>query len=568
MIRKYGTINEEVNRIKSLFGESRLYGNLVEQSDEIDNSNSIVCTESGCKGEYSGVEHNTDVKPSDVAHQFSNTMSTDVGNKLKELYGEGIYVKVDFDGIEMTTEGMDQKDDVVYKLNIPFKKVDEKCKAMTSFDHVGGWGHSPKLEARKGELSGALLSGDELDISELKKTTEGLEEYWIQWRNKNTQLECEGIVDIRQNNDDKPEGWYEKPVDVLKKYGVPPDVIGKMEGNGDQDGDYNWEYKDSKFSIKIYGIDGKADWGQFHFIEEGKSGWDEYWVGKLIIVYDIGKDDQNSRVMEGTLFWNYLLDGKYDDLFYGSKYGVESETEGEIKNGYITIDGETTDPFKVGGEIVKSVDDEIYKKVQELRSNSNEDVGDGTEDVGDGTEGGNGDEEETVNQTDTNGNKTGVWETKHKNGKIKERGGYDNDKRVGEWKFYDKSGKLTTTGEYVNGKAEGEWITTNWDGVEMTANYKNGNQIITLDVDIKEEDIIRDYKNKKYNIGKFVYDKKNDEFKIKSKYPFLLKRTNGVVENMRTTFWETLSKWYDYPLTANNTSLEVVNNKKFKVTTK
>ena len=39
-----------------------------------------------------------------------------------------------------------------------------------------------------------------------------------------------------------------------------------------------------------------------------------------------------------------------------------------------------------------------------------------------------------------------------------------------------------------------------------------------LDVDIKEEDIIRDYKNKKYNIGKFVYDKKNDEFKIKSKY--------------------------------------------------
>ena len=201
-------------------------------------------------------------------------------------------------------------------------------------------------------------------------------------------------------------------------------------------------------------------------------------------------------------------------------------------------------------------------------------------------------EEETVNQTDTNGKKTGVWETKHKNGNIKERGeyennkrvgewetnydngkikhigGYDNDKMVGEWKFYDKSGKLTTTGEYVNGKAAGEWITTNWDGVEMTAKFKNGNQIITLDVDIKEEDIIRDYKNKKYNIGKFVYDKKNDEFKIKSKYPFLLKRTNGVVENMRTTFWETLSKWYDYPLTANNTSLEVVNNKKFKVTTK
>ena len=181
--------------------------------------------------------------------------------------------------------------------------------------------------------------------------------------------------------------------------------------------------------------------------------------------------------MDGKLFGDYLLDGKYNNLWDAKEYGVKYKTEGEIKNGYITIDGETTDPFKVDGGIVKRVDDEIYKKVQELRSNSNEDGGDTTE-------GGN-------------------------------------------------------------------------DG-----------QIITLDVDIKEEDIIRDYKNKKYNIGKFVYDKKNDEFKIKSKYPFLLKRTNGVVENMRTTFWETLSKWYDYPLTANNTSLEVVNNKKFKVTTK
>ena len=36
MIRKYGTINEEVNRIKSLFGESRLYGNLVEQDEQSD----------------------------------------------------------------------------------------------------------------------------------------------------------------------------------------------------------------------------------------------------------------------------------------------------------------------------------------------------------------------------------------------------------------------------------------------------------------------------------------------------------------------------------------------------
>ena len=253
MIRKYGAINEEVNRIKSLFGESRLYGNLVEQSDEIDNSNSIVCTESGCKGEYSGVEHNTDVKPSDVAHQFSNTMSTDVGNKLKELYGKGIYVKVDFDGIEMTTEGMDQKDDVVYKLNIPFKKVDEKCKAMTSFDHVGGWGHSPKLEARKGELSGALLSGDELDISELKKTTEGLEEYWIQWRNKNTQLECE---DIEEVEGERKESFHDNG--KLKTQGTIKDGL--------PNGEWKQYYENGQLEWQGKYVNGKyeGEWKFYH----------------------------------------------------------------------------------------------------------------------------------------------------------------------------------------------------------------------------------------------------------------------------------------------------------------
>jgi antitoxin component YwqK of YwqJK toxin-antitoxin module len=516
MIRKYGTINEEVNRIKSLFGESRLYGNLVEQSDEIDNSNSIVCTESGCKGEYSGVEHNTDVKPSDVAHQFSNTMSTDVGNKLKELYGKGIYVKVDFDGIEMTTEGMDQKDDVVYKLNIPFKKVDEKCKAMTSFDHVGGWGHSPKLEARKGELSGALLSGDELDISELKKTTEGLEEYWIQWRNKNTQLECE---DIEEVEGERKESFHDNG--KLKE--VYTIVGGKREGPIKQYGD------DGVLEYEGNYVNGRID-GEYKTYDPGS--------GKIA---DIGqaRDGETHGVQRG------YVDGVLNSVDIWSDGDIVCEVSEEDIN-------------KSDSEILKlqntyrKIDPDTYEKESDDEYNARMSS-----------------EEETVNQTDTNGKKTGVWETKHKNGKIKERGEYDNNKRVGEWEFYDKSGKLTTTGEYVNGIAEGKWIQYNtWNGVEMTTKFKNGKQIITLDVDIKEEDIIRDYKNKKYNIGKFVYDKKNDEFKIKSKYPFLLKRTNGVVENMRTTFWETLSKWYDYPLTANNTSLEVVNNKKFKVTTK
>ncbi|MDC1221737.1 hypothetical protein N8Z47_03620 [Salibacteraceae bacterium] len=35
-----------------------------------------------------------------------------------------------------------------------------------------------------------LLAGEELDISELKTTPEGLEEYWIQWKNNRKQSEC------------------------------------------------------------------------------------------------------------------------------------------------------------------------------------------------------------------------------------------------------------------------------------------------------------------------------------------------------------------------------------------
>jgi hypothetical protein len=34
------------------------------------------------------------------------------------------------------------------------------------------------------------LKGEQLDISELKTTPEGLEEYWIQWKNRSKQKEC------------------------------------------------------------------------------------------------------------------------------------------------------------------------------------------------------------------------------------------------------------------------------------------------------------------------------------------------------------------------------------------
>lgn len=149
-------------------------------------TNPITCSKNGCSGAYVGPEF---INQSDVAHQFSNTISKVVGDKLKELYQAGIYNQVDFKNIVMTTQGMGSGQ-VTYYLSIPFKQVVEKCEAYTSFDHVGGWNHTPELSKRKEQLSPSLLESDQLSISELKKTPEGLQEYWFQWRHKETQKEC------------------------------------------------------------------------------------------------------------------------------------------------------------------------------------------------------------------------------------------------------------------------------------------------------------------------------------------------------------------------------------------
>jgi hypothetical protein len=147
----------------------------------------IACSNKECEGQYKGAEF---IQGSDVAHQFSNKMSAVVGEKLKALFKAGEYSKVDFDNIIMTTKGMGSGN-VSYYLKIPFKRVNTKCEAYTSFDHVGGWNHTPALEARKKQLKNALMPNQELDISDLKKTPEGLQEYWIQWKNKVTQSMCE-----------------------------------------------------------------------------------------------------------------------------------------------------------------------------------------------------------------------------------------------------------------------------------------------------------------------------------------------------------------------------------------
>ena len=159
---------------------------LLSQKDTLTESYEITCDDKGCRGAYQGPEF---INGSDVAHQFSNKMSSRVGDKLKELYDNQQYSKVDFARVKMATPGMGTGT-VTYHLDVPFIRVNEKCEAYTSFDHVGGWNHAPALKARKKQLQSALLEGEQLDISDLKKTPEGLQEYWIQWKNKSRQSDC------------------------------------------------------------------------------------------------------------------------------------------------------------------------------------------------------------------------------------------------------------------------------------------------------------------------------------------------------------------------------------------
>lgn len=151
-----------------------------------------ACDENGCTGSYRGVEfvhpayiERLGLNGEDVAHQYSNKISEYVGKTMKELYAKGIYVKVDFKRIQLSTKGMGSDSNYVeYRVMIPFKKV-PKAQAMTAFDHCGGWGHPPELEQRKKDLlesPSKIVKHKKLYISQLTTTPEGLQEYWIQWR--------------------------------------------------------------------------------------------------------------------------------------------------------------------------------------------------------------------------------------------------------------------------------------------------------------------------------------------------------------------------------------------------
>ena len=190
MGKKFIIKESEKNNIR------KMYGLIMEQAE------TPVCNDAGCSGTYKGPEFDDN---GDVAHKYSNTMATAVGNKLKELYDAGTYVKVDMEKIKMSATSVHNNENsnpTVVTITIPFVKVTDKCEAYTSFDHVGGWGHTPELDKRKTELKKLLIPGETFDVSEEKNTNPNspdfpdgsLNEYWIQWKEKTRQSNCKGAV--------------------------------------------------------------------------------------------------------------------------------------------------------------------------------------------------------------------------------------------------------------------------------------------------------------------------------------------------------------------------------------
>ena len=186
------TINHYKNRfynlLESTIGDVKP---LTEQSSSKSRPGVFKIHDNGFEGSYEGVEFD----PTGIAHKFSNTASDAVGKKLKELYSQKKYSKVDLDNIEMSTEGMGKEEYpgyVIYKLKIPIVRVNNPCDDYTSFDRRGGWGHGSgtKRNDLVKELSNEPTPGTSLDISKEYKTEEGLVEYFAQWKNKNYQSKC------------------------------------------------------------------------------------------------------------------------------------------------------------------------------------------------------------------------------------------------------------------------------------------------------------------------------------------------------------------------------------------
>ena len=334
-------LNEEIVRIKSLFTEERLYGNLVEQSSNVLDT---------IKGSFESVG-------CDAAHNFT-PMVDKVSKGLTQAYDSGINPKV-----TNITASINKKENETnkYITNYSADIIDNgEGVAWTGFHSVGSCGGGYKERADKqrsgkwddddttkitvGDLAGQLKKGttweqrmkndpslkaDEFeDVKVIENPNIPFRQYFMQFTKEGKPTH---ISDVDQSDVDKKEEIIkinQESIDLLKKYGVNDDVIKKLERHVELKMwyFYDWEVRNKNVVSYVSVMDDGSV-----TIEVGHPLWspaDGFWEGELIW----GEGGSKTHI-KGTFIGGNLYSGTFEsDDVYENKYN--DELSYTIENGF------------------------------------------------------------------------------------------------------------------------------------------------------------------------------------------------------------------------------------------
>jgi hypothetical protein len=171
------------------------------QSVEVKSSNApkietkVSCeiTDNKLLASYKGPEF---LNGRDTAHLLSNLVADKLGQYLKSEFKKGNFLKIDFENTKIETKGNPQfsypsEEIVHYTIEMPLLKVKTKCAGFTGVEHRGTWarndiesGFSEWIQKLKAQIAVGNID------SKLFKTPEGFKEYWIQFKHKSYQGDC------------------------------------------------------------------------------------------------------------------------------------------------------------------------------------------------------------------------------------------------------------------------------------------------------------------------------------------------------------------------------------------
>jgi len=132
----------------------------------------------------------------DTAHLLSNLVASELGKHLKLAFKKGNFLKIDFENTKIETKGNPKfqypsEEKVIYTIQMPLLKVKNSCDAFTGVEHRGTWGRND-IETGFPEwiqnLKNKIAVG-EIE-SKLFKTKEGFKEYWVQFKHRSFQSDC------------------------------------------------------------------------------------------------------------------------------------------------------------------------------------------------------------------------------------------------------------------------------------------------------------------------------------------------------------------------------------------